>query len=485
MRKRKFYLISSIFIVALCIILTDVCFQNDTFYSIKLGNLILNNGIDMLDHFSIHTLPYTYPHWLYDIMIYFIYNYGGYFLIYVANIVIYIVISIIIFYLNNKQTKSGFIALVYTILSVLLLHSYITARAQVVSYVIFILEYIFILRFLKNGKRRYLIGLLVLSLLLCNIHPAVWTFYYILYLPFIFEYLVAKLTHKKMLFKRIELDNNKNVKLLVVTMILSLITGLMTPIGDTPFTYFYRTSIGNSQGYIKEHLAPGVTEMVFLAVFDLEILILMLINKIKLRDICMVIGISFMAFTANRHIAFFPIFVLPIMAKMTDQVILKFNFNLDKYTVRFLTTKVGMVVIIGISGFLCYVTYSNYKEENLIPSDTYPVKAVTYIKEKMDYENIRLFNEYDYGSYLLLNDIPVFIDSRADLYTKPFNNKVDIFDDYMSSDYNYKEVFKKYDIDHIIVAKNKNLYDNLKGDDAYLPIYEDHYFVIYMIVEET
>ena len=48
--------------------------QNDTFYTIKIGELILNNGIDMMDHFSIHSnLAYTYPHWLYDVFIYLIY----------------------------------------------------------------------------------------------------------------------------------------------------------------------------------------------------------------------------------------------------------------------------------------------------------------------------------------------------------------------------------------------------------------------------
>ena len=35
--------------------------------------------------------------------------------------------------------------------------------------------------FLKNGKKKYLFGLMLLSLILCNIHVAVWPFYFILY----------------------------------------------------------------------------------------------------------------------------------------------------------------------------------------------------------------------------------------------------------------------------------------------------------------
>ena len=45
-------------------------FQNDTFYTIKIGELILDNGIDMMDHFSFHeNMAYTYPHWLYYVFI--------------------------------------------------------------------------------------------------------------------------------------------------------------------------------------------------------------------------------------------------------------------------------------------------------------------------------------------------------------------------------------------------------------------------------
>ena len=51
--------------------------QNDTYYTVAIGNLILDNGIDMKDHFSWHRdLPYVYPHWLYDVGMSLIYNFG-------------------------------------------------------------------------------------------------------------------------------------------------------------------------------------------------------------------------------------------------------------------------------------------------------------------------------------------------------------------------------------------------------------------------
>ena len=53
--------------------------QNDTFYTITIGEYIYNNGTSDLttDLYSWHELPYTYPHWLYDLSIYIVYNIFG------------------------------------------------------------------------------------------------------------------------------------------------------------------------------------------------------------------------------------------------------------------------------------------------------------------------------------------------------------------------------------------------------------------------
>ena len=79
------------FILWICILAIGVVrksLQNDTFYTIKIGELILNNGIDMMDHFSFHAgLAYTYPHWLYDVIIYMIYHLMGIKGMYISSIV--------------------------------------------------------------------------------------------------------------------------------------------------------------------------------------------------------------------------------------------------------------------------------------------------------------------------------------------------------------------------------------------------------------
>ena len=54
-KKEKYFNVFAIVLICIfCFSITPVVFQNDTFYTIKIGELISKNGIDMQDHFSWH-----------------------------------------------------------------------------------------------------------------------------------------------------------------------------------------------------------------------------------------------------------------------------------------------------------------------------------------------------------------------------------------------------------------------------------------------
>ena len=477
--KKKYLIVSFITLTILCIITTPIVFQNDTFYTIKIGKYILTNGIDMLDHFSMHNLPYTYPHWLYDVLISLIYSINGFTSLYIFNIFCFIIISYLMFYFINKNIKSKFISLIFTILSILILSSYITTRAQVISYIVFILEYIFITNYLKKPNKFYLFGLIILSSILCNIHVAVWPFYFIVFLPYIAEYIIAKLFKRKTIFKFIEINENKNTKYLIITMFLSIIPGFLTPIKDTPFTYLIYTMMGNSQSFIQEHLPPDIPKLIILISFSLIIILLSVINKIKAHQLFFVLGLSFMAFSSDRHIALYTIFIFPILADLFNQIFIKINIDIDNYTLKYLLSNIGIIIITIILLILTGLFIYFNKDEKYYSEKDYPIQATNFILNNLDYKNIKLLNEYNYGSFLLFYDIPVFIDSRADLYTKEFNHKQDIFQDYMNKDYNY--IIKKYNITHIISQKDSNLYSFIKNHN-YNIIYEDKHFIVCEVI---
>jgi hypothetical protein len=114
----------------------------------------------------------------------------------------------------------------------------------------------------------------------------------------------------------------------------------------------------------------------------------------------------------------------------------------------------------------------------------YPVKAAEYIKSNLDYKNIRLFNDYDDGGFLMFNGIKVFIDSRADLYSTQFNPGCTVLQDYdeiMTNPGSYETIFKKYDFKYILVnpSVNYDLYTALREDSNYRIIVDDEYYILY------
>ena len=327
---KKFNILIIIIVIFLCYMLTPIIFQNDTFYTIKIGELIVHNGIDMLDHFSIHNIAYTYPHWLYDVFIYIIYHFFSFTGIYISTIILFIGLMLSIYYTNTKLNKHKIIIAFITIISILPLNKYATAREKKIRYILFVWEYYFIERFLQTKNKKYALYLVVISLILCNIHVAVWPFYFILFLPFIAEYLIAKVFKLKTLFKeRIIIEKNNNVKYLLIIILISLLTGLLTPIKDTPYTYLIYTMMGDSQNYIQEHLTLDKVGIIYVITFLIEYLVLIIMSKTKLRYLFLTLGLAIMCYTSNRHVALFVILFSFVFINVLDNFFIKYKLKVD------------------------------------------------------------------------------------------------------------------------------------------------------------
>lgn len=482
--KNLVTIVSILIIVLLCCAFTVRTFQNDTFYTIKIGESILEHGIDMKDHFSWHNLDYTYPHWLYDIAIFKIYDIGGFNGLYISNIITFIIIGIAFYFINLKQNKSYFVSLLFSILAVIMLARFVTARAQLVTYLFFILEVFFIERLLSSSKKRYAIGLFVLCILIANVHAAVWPFYFILMLPYLVEWFVAFISNKiknkpnlGVFSDKIMLEKNKNIKYLAIVFVISLFLGLITPIGDIPYTYFIRTLQGNTMEYIDEHKPLVLIENLFVIGYLAIMLVVMIFTKTKakLSDYLMMAGLLLMTFMSLRHISFLGIIGMFYLCRLVCNIgYIKdnkvFDFELPNYGLF-----VILVTIVITSGFV----YNINSDADFINTNIYPVSMVNYMKRNMNMDKVKLYNEYDFGSYLILRDIPVYIDSRSDLYTEGFNGEYDIFTECMEITEDYGRVFKKHDITHILTYKTTYLSQILAVSPNYDVVHKDGRFVLY------
>ena len=543
-------------IAIFCIALTPKLLQNDTFYTVKVGQGIRKWGIDGQDHYSFNDLPYTYPHWLYDVIISLIFDYlGGWTGIYVSTMILSATLGILLYFTLKKITKNSLVSLIIALGQMYLMRDYVAARAQLVTFILFVLTILFIEKFLESGKKRYAIGLVIIPILIANIHSAVWPFYFVLFLPYIGEYIlriiidanvihnlykwglnlrikkannILKKASKKddvtkyqaklvELTKKQEENNSKfettiakreekrkrpfklriekidRVKWLILIMFICLFTGLLTPIGDMPYTYTLRIMQGNTTASISEHLPLTLIDSKSI-LFCLTLTIALLIftdTKIKLRDFFFLAGLTLLALMSRRQISMLVLFGGMVLAKIITELIEKYDKKGTKEVMNFMTSTIGEILTILFIFALSYFMYVPQQNAPYINSSSYPVEAVEWIKENLDYKNIRMFNEYNYGSYLLLEDIPVFIDSRCDLYTPEFNGEKgddgkyhgqDIFSDFMniSSIATYYDTkFNEYDITHVMTKTNTKLNMLLSRDDGYKQIYKDDNFIIY------
>ena len=425
---------------------------------------------------------------------------------------------------------------------------------QLVTLILFVLTVLFIEKFLENGKKRYAIGLIIIPILIANLHSAVFPFYFVLYLPYIGEYLVRIILDAHIPFKiyktsldirikrtnlklkkvskeeatkyqsklinlnktleeitsKFELDKAKRVekrkrpyklriekidrvKWLILIMCICIFTGLLTPIGNMPYTYTLKIMQGNTTGSISEHLPLTLinNKPILISLAALIGLLIFSDVKIRLRDIFMVGGLTLLALMSRRQVSMLVLFGGMILARILSELLTKYDKKGTMDVMSFMTTTVGEILTILFVFSISYYVYVPNSNAQYISQSSYPVEASTWIKENLDYKNIRLFNDYNYGSYLLFEDIPVFIDSRCDLYTPEFNGKKndegkyegeDIFSDYMNistiGTY-YETKFDEYDITHVITKENSKLNMLLSRDDNYKELYSDDYFKIY------
>ncbi len=548
--------ILAIFCIALfCIALTPKTFQNDTFYTIKVGQGIREHGIDGQDHYSFIDLPYTYPHWLYDVIMSLIYDFmGGFTGLYISTMVLSVALGITLYFTLKKISKNNLVSFGIALGQMYLMKDYVAARAQLVTFVLFVLTILFIEKFLETGKKRYVVGLIIIPTLIANLHSAVFPFYFVLFLPYIGEYIiklildahiehnaykwileyrikrtneklkkveknevdkyqakVAKLTNElnhinekfeKYLIKyeernkrpfKLKIEKIDRVKWLILIMFISIFTGLLTPIGDMPYTYTARIMQGNTTSSINEHLPLTLIDNkpILLCLTVTIALLIFTDSKIRLRDLFFLAGLTLLSLMSRRQVSMLVLFGGMVLARILTELFEKKDKKGTISVMKFMTTTIGEILTIIFVFSISYYVYIPNKNAEYISQSSYPVEAVEWIKQNLDYKNIRMFNEYNYGSYLLFNDIPVFIDSRCDLYTPEFNGEKgedgkykgqDIFSDCINitgiATY-YDTKFDEYNITHVMTKTNSKLKMLISRDDGYKEIYKDDNFIIY------
>ena len=421
-KNKKLYIACMCFIILIVSTLITRTMQNDTYFTIATGNQIIENGYDNLDHLSWHEdLNFYKLRWIFDIVIATIYNNFSFEGIYIFVLIIASITGITLFNILLKQKTKIIVAFVITLFAMICTIDIwgFAARAQIISYLLLLLEVFVIEKLIENKKSIYYICLFGISVLIMNFHASVWMMSIILILPYLAEAIFNKLKSKKESSKIIVRDISIKSILIAITAI--VIGSLISPIGIYAYTYMFKVVGGVSSKFIGELQITNIVENAGILIV-LTIFIIMVLGtktKIRLSDLIMFSGLTIMAIMAIRNIEYLYIIGSIVIARIITEFLNKYdNENLMDKAATMLQKNNIFIVVILIVMINSIASYIGGLKQPYIDETNYPVGAVDYIKKHIDYEKLKVFNHFNFGSYMEFCGIPAFVDSRSEIYTE-------------------------------------------------------------------
>ena len=144
-------------------------------------------------------------------------------------------------------------------------------------------------------------------------------------------------------------------------------------------------------------------------------------------------GLAYLMLLSRRQVSLFTIVGTVILTRLVIEMLKEYKIDTSKW-IHIVTKPLPAIFIIVLVVFMSYKIIKPRSRNQYINKTTYPVEACDYILENIDLGTARFYNEYNYGSYMLFRGIPVFIDSRADVYDPQFNGlEEDIFKDFIDT----------------------------------------------------
>lgn len=222
-------------------------------------------------------------------------------------------------------------------------------------------------------------GLMAIALLIANLHAAVFYVFFVLMLPYFAEYIIVVIRnsyfmHRLKIFRlkqkiqilikeekgqeeiekvqsklmvteekfekfkensrkreenpyKIKLVKRDAVKWLFLVAILCFVMGLLTPIGNEPYTHIFKLLSGTTTGSISEH-QPLVlwTHTAAITVFCIILAFLIFTNtKISLKDGFMLAGLILLTFSSRRQFSLLLIIGVMSLTKLISDFINKYD----------------------------------------------------------------------------------------------------------------------------------------------------------------
>lgn len=451
MNKKKFIIIILLLSVSL-FITKFVSNGYDYYWHITAGKYMINNHTILTkDIFSWYLQgKYWMSHeWLYECFIY-IYKiiFKDYHTLIYCSVNSFILLFILFLHNKDNYLKNALFTIIWLFIYVLINIGLFTPRPHLISSWLLALTLYVLYDLRKNSNSNKIYFLPLISLFWANIHGGSSNLSYLLCLFFIITGLFT-INNKFIDIKRL---SKVQLKKYLIVLILSILVININPHGIKMLIYPYENIMNRlMQQNINEWRPTSIFKLYNYVYFSTILLILVVFikykKKIDIVDLLLFIGFSYMGIRSVRF---------------WNYIYIASSFFIFKYIPKRKDDKGTNILLVIISFVLLFISISNIKQykNKLLNTKVISTTMIDTIK----YENPkRLFNLYDYGGYLIYNDIDVFIDGRADLYSK--YNYRDYLD--ISHNINTKGLINKYDFDYYLVNNKYKIYNYLNNNKKY------------------
>ena len=456
-KNRKLFILFMVFSFSMAFFLLNFMrVESDYYWHVKAGDYMFHNGILKNDVFSwIVNGKYWMSHeWLFEIIIYLfsIIFKSSHLLVY-GFISICSLLFILFIYNREDYLKNVPFGMIWIVFSLILL-PFMQARPHLISFNLLAISIILLFNNYKNENDKSIYLLPLISIIWANVHGGSSNLVYLLCILFFICGLVS-FNCKKVYSNRI---SKVQLKRYLIVCILCIISISFNIHGVKMILYPYQnmmdsTMLNNINEWAPTNFNIGSHYMYLLLI--VFILFIMLFSDKKIKFIHLML-FGFSVLLGLKSIRFWAYTYIICSFIVFDYVKSR---KVDSGTYSCIISMCIVFILFPIFNFNSISKQINNRELSN--------EVITILKSN---KPKRLFNVYDYGGELVNNDILVFIDGRADLYSK-YNYK-----DYLNIsnlDGDYIKLIDKYDFDYFLVNTKFSINTYLKYNDNYELIYKN------------
>jgi len=461
-------------------------FDGDLPRHILTGNLILQtHRVSTSDIFSFRTTGYpSFPHeWLSQVVFATTYDWLGLDGIVLLTALVIMLTWGIVYYQAMRKSKSFFLALIFIALGMGASQIHVLPRPHIFTYLLTAI-WIVLLESMEENKTQFWWLLPLAMLIWVNIHGM-----FVLGIGILGIYLVGDfLAHPSTSWVR----SNKARALLAASG-LSLVATFFSPSG--PKIWSVIASLGSNAyitSKIPEYQSPNFH---FPETWPFLIILLLIIiglagttARISWKQILLITSFTGMALYTSRMIPIFAIVVAPITAKaMADWLREDYSkshfFKLEENVYRINSTSNGLIwisIIVLLTALLLRSgrTLDSQAQGNVFDKRFFPVEAVSWLEKHP--QTGHMFNEFDWGGYLLLNLWPnqqIFMDGHTHIYGEALTRE---YERVITLGNGWEEILNKYDVKWIIIRTHTSLANQLASSPNWKTAYKDKTAIIFV-----